>query len=123
MPHGEFRVPLDAVVRPECRADEADAVDDDEGVFQEMHIREPGSRGATVLESFLDGAAVELVVSGDIDAGHGVADVLGQPMDAVGGRPAKVAGDHTDVGIRNGKRLPQVGYFEMEVREHPDLHA
>jgi hypothetical protein len=44
-----------------------------------------------------------------------MADVLCQPMNAVGGRPAKVACDDANVGIRSGKRLSEVGDFEMEV--------
>jgi hypothetical protein len=33
-------------------------------------------------------------------------NMFGQPVNAVGRRPAKVACDDTDVGIRKGKRLP-----------------
>jgi hypothetical protein len=41
--------------------------------------------------------------------------MFSKPVNAVGGRPAKVPCYDTDVGIRNGKRLPEVGNFEMEV--------
>lgn len=40
--HGKFRVPLDPIVRPKRRAHEANAIDNDGIVLEEIHPRELG---------------------------------------------------------------------------------
>lgn len=55
--HSQFRMPLNSIVCPERSAKEADAIDDDEFVLKEVHIRELCGGGVAVVESFPDRAS------------------------------------------------------------------
>jgi hypothetical protein len=43
-------------------------------------------------------------------------------MNAVGRGATQIPGHDTNIGIGNGKRLPQVGIFQVQVGEQPDFH-
>jgi len=63
------------------------------------------------------------MVSGDVDAGHGMGDVFCQPMHAVGESAAQVPCHDADIGLGNCQLLPEVSIFEMQIGEQPDFHV
>ena len=103
--HRRSRIAVEAVVRPQGRADEADAGQRDGIAIEQVDAGAVASRPAG-REAFVEAAAVVLVIAGHVDdRPSGEAGRLGEAPDRALGRCVDVAGEHRHVKRR--ERLGQ----------------